>query len=274
VVAGRSKACLLRSDAGRHLPLLPGSLCRERHPRRPPKGKADARLRLDPSLVTGGDAFAFDENDDGDHAVWVANADGSNARQVPPGNDSSYPAWSQDGAKIAYLRGGWINVMNADGSASKRVIRADLEGTAPVWAPAKQITFYLGHDIWVVNPDGSGRRMAVQAEGEEAGFEIAPDGRTIAFSYLAAVANFELALGQVSGGEVRRLTDNDHQDDLQPSWAPDGKSLVFSRYERPANPDPESGPGDIYVINADGSGERNLTDSAADESSPAWSPER
>ena len=30
---------------------------------------------------------------------------------------------------------------------------------------------------------------------------------------------------------------------------------------------------DIYVINADGSGERNLTDSAgADESEPAWAP--
>jgi Tol biopolymer transport system component len=38
------------------------------------------------------------------------------------------------------------------------------------------------------------------------------------------------------------------------------------------NPDAESGPGDIYVINADGTGERNLTDSPTDESDPAWAP--
>lgn len=73
---------------------------------------------------------------------------------------------------------------------------------------------------------------------------------------------------------MRRLTDNDLQD-FQPSWAPDGKSLAFARFaDRPPSSGADSGPGDIYPMNADGSGERNLTNSAADESSPAWSPER
>jgi Tol biopolymer transport system component len=221
-----------------------------------------------------GDAIAFDDNDDGDHTVWVANSDGGDPRQVPPGNDFRDPAWSPDGAKIAYLRGDWIHVMNADGSAPKRVTRAESSArTAPGsgWAPAKQIVFYLGNDIWVVHPDGSGRRMVVKGEGEKAGFEVAPDGRMIAFSYLAGALNFELAVGEFSGTAVQRLTDNDSHDH-QPSWAPDGRSLAFSRYDAAPSAFADDGPGDIYVINADGSGERNLTSSAADESSPAWSP--
>jgi len=49
-------------------------------------------------------------------------------------------------------------------------------------------------------------------------------------------------------GNVQRLTDND-KDDWPPSWSPDGRSLAFPRYKRGGY-----GAGDIYVINADGSG--------------------
>jgi Tol biopolymer transport system component len=240
------------------------------------KAKRTPEYAPTPVWSPRGNAIGFEDIDDGYHTIWVVNADGSDARKVPPGNDFAYPAWSPDGAKIAYLDGDWIKVMNADGSAPTPVIRAFLEGparpfqegTVLQWAPAKQIVFDSG-DIWVVNPDGSGRRMAAQAEGRGS-FRVSPDGRTIAFSYLAGVRNYELSLAQISGREVRRLTNNDVHD-LQPSWAPDGKSLAFARF---VGSEGDLGPGDIYLLNADGSGERNLTNSAANESSPAWSPKR
>jgi TolB protein len=53
--------------------------------------------------------------------------------------------------------------------------------------------------------------------------------------------------------------------DGSPAWSPDGQQIAFYS-ER-------DGRGDIYVMNADGSGEQRLTDTAADEGYPSWSPD-
>jgi Tol biopolymer transport system component len=59
------------------------------------------------------------------------------------------------------------------------------------------------------------------------------------------------------GTEARMLA----RDGAQPSWSPDGAKLAFERQS------------DIYVMTADGSGQRNLTrGSGRRESSPVWSP--
>ena len=78
-------------------------------------------------------------------------------------------------------------------------------------------------------------------------------------------------IGDVVTGVVQRLTTNP-QRKLGPSWSPDGNSLAFSRYSPGGPGDEDDEPNDIYVMNADGSGERNLTNSPADENSPAWAP--
>jgi Tol biopolymer transport system component len=53
--------------------------------------------------------------------------------------------------------------------------------------------------------------------------------------------------------------------DGSPSWSPDSQRIAFYS-ER-------DGKSDIYVMNADGTGERRLTDSTADEGYPSWSPD-
>ena len=54
---------------------------------------------------------------------------------------------------------------------------------------------------------------------------------------------------------------------INPSWAPDGRQLVFESRRH--------GNVELYVINADGTGERRLTHSAPDveNSHPSWSPD-
>ena len=53
--------------------------------------------------------------------------------------------------------------------------------------------------------------------------------------------------------------------DINPSWPPDGRSLVFESLRH--------GPAQLFVIGADGIGERRLTRSDADDTHPAWSPD-
>jgi Tol biopolymer transport system component len=80
-------------------------------------------------------------------------------------------------------------------------------------------------------------------------------------------------------GTSRRLTNNPATDTL-PAVSPNGKEIAFtSNRNDAANPNPE-GDDEIYVMDVndddgDGNGEdlRRLTDDAAPQSSPAWSPD-
>ena len=57
---------------------------------------------------------------------------------------------------------------------------------------------------------------------------------------------------------------DDPAPDYEPAWSPQGTHLVFVS-ERDGNPE-------IYLMAADGSNLRRLTDNTADDSEPAWSP--
>jgi TolB protein len=48
------------------------------------------------------------------------------------------------------------------------------------------------------------------------------------------------------------------------AWSPDGSKIAFDSSR--------SGNYEIYVMNADGTGQTNVTDNPADDSAPDWSP--
>ena len=57
------------------------------------------------------------------------------------------------------------------------------------------------------------------------------------------------------GTDAVRVSDGD-----QPAWSPDGALLAFVL------------DGDIFVINADGTGAHDVTDDALQQSAPSWQP--
>src|SRR5207249_748494 len=92
---------------------------------------------------------------------------------------------------------------------------------------------------------------------------FSPDGRLLAY------------VGQTEGKDVLYLLDVARRETVRrfdlpiegvtsPSWSPDGGQLVFSGNE--------GGLTDLYVVNADGSGLRQLTHDRNGDVQPSWSP--
>jgi Tol biopolymer transport system component len=75
------------------------------------------------------------------YAIFVANADGSGAKQVSFPADSFYdsgPSWSHDGKQIVFTREGSapshaLHVINADGSGEKKITPDSLSANGASW---------------------------------------------------------------------------------------------------------------------------------------------
>ena len=90
--------------------------------------------------------------------------------------------------------------------------------------------------------------------------------RPIAFASNRA-GGYDIWLMRVDGSRPVRLTRSPLAE-LTPAWSPDGSRLAFSASRA------EEAPFDIIVVNADGTGRRNLTRTASvSEAAPRWSPD-
>ena len=123
-----------------------------------------------------------------------------------------------------------------------RRIRIPLNGlTTPSWSPdGKQLVFtgYDGglSDLFVVNADGSDLHRLTNDKYADLEPSWSPDGRTIAFATdRGAVTNFDdlkfgnlrIALFHLDNGTIDVLGHMDQGKNINPAWAPDGRSLAF-----------------------------------------------
>src|ERR1051325_9584443 len=110
----------------------------------------------------------------------------------------SWPAWSPNGRKIAFLSVSTPSynfdefVMNADGSGQRRVTRAPVLDSDPAWSPdSRRLVFVSGRpnftaELYVMNADGSGRHRLTHSGAILAMPAWSPNGRKIAFEVEAA----------------------------------------------------------------------------------------
>jgi TolB protein len=74
------------------------------------------------------------------------------------------------------------------------------------------------------------------------------------------------------GSEARQLTENAEREDTFPAWSSDGRRIAFVGARRQGQV-PARGAEEIYVMNADGSDERRLTENDVQDVSPRWIPD-
>jgi Tol biopolymer transport system component/cytosine/adenosine deaminase-related metal-dependent hydrolase len=96
-------------------------------------------------------------------------------------------------------------------------------------------------------------------QGTNISAQVSPDGRLVAFDLGTAIWTVP-----VTGGAARRLTGDD-VDATQPSWSPDGRTLVCQAYR--------DGNYHLYTLRPDGSGLRQLTHGPYDHREPRFSPD-
>ena len=118
--------------------------------------------------------------------------------------------------------------------------------------------------IYVMGADGSNPQRVSFGGGGYATPAWSPRGDLIAFTRIAG--SFRIGVMSPSGGGERLLTNN--WQDEEPSWAPNGRVLVFFRAHQGG-----AGNADLWSVDLTGVNERRLA-TPLDGSDPAWGPLR
>lgn len=188
---------------------------------------------------------------------------------------NSSPAWSPDGQQIAFMSSQngdpEIYVINSDGTRLHRITLAAGVNTSPAWNPktGRQMVFVSdrGGDgvpvLYQMNTDGTN---VSKIDLPDMGYVIdpawSPNGQLIAFSWRRPSGNYDIYVMDIVSHQLVELTKDEGRNE-RPSWAPDGRHLVFESTR--------TGTRQIWTMLADGSQPRQLTFGGENES-PNWSP--
>jgi len=139
------------------------------------------------------------------------------------------------------------------------------------WSPdGSKIAFWsyraATRDVWVMNADGSNQTNLSNTYDMELGPVWSPDGSKIAYDRAD-----EIYVMNADGSGQINLTNDPAMDGLC-GWSPDGSKIAFVSQRDFDGDIYVSEEHEIYVMNADGSDARRLTNNYAWEGCPAWQP--
>jgi Tol biopolymer transport system component len=200
----------------------------------------EARL---PGWAPDGSKLVFQSNKSGNWDIYTVNVDGGGVTRMTdhPRGDSS-GAFSPDGTKLLFAsdRGGINDLfwMPATGGDPVQITHDRGVGFRSVWAPDGSHVLYRASDPPTEDMSKPGEFYRVRPDGTDAG---------------------------VVAGGVRQESNQ--------AYSPDGRLIAFDAHEDGVSW--ESGrEWDVWVMNADGTGRRNLTaGNKVNDWGPSWSPD-
>jgi TolB protein len=186
------------------------------------------------------------------------------------------PAFSPDGRRIAFAsnRSGNMDVWvaNIDGSAAQRVTTTRAADTAPCWSPTGQeIAFTSSRtgtpQLYIMSSDGLNvRRLTMVGNYNDAcAWNPARQFSEIAYTARLEAGGFDIAVVDLATQQVRQITRGRATGSCEyPSWAPNGRHLVFSCEQR--------GIWAITVADREGRSLKRLATGPGNNVQPDWGP--
>jgi TolB protein len=232
------------------------------------------------STPKGPPELLFVSTMDGDYAIFGADADGGHVRRVSKDDpDPSTPqglfhqlepAWSPDGARIAFVsrRDGHAHVfvVSTDGTSWRRLTSSSKDDAHPAWSPdGRHIVFSREGALFGISVSGGTARRVGRGVGSALNPAWSPDGTRIAYDYRTPGSEVrEVYVMNADGTGTHRLTKLGAVSAF-PAWSPDGSRIAFQSNLRLEHPE-------IYTTSARGGGVRKETGGSTDAIQPAWSP--
>ena len=250
---------------------------------------APSLLNVTNGRLAGVSAFAW--SPDGSQLVvsadrggnlYVVSADGNTLRPLTRNTGfaiAQSPTWSPDGTRIAYVGNAEQNydvfVVNADGTGTTRLTNTRGIYRDLAWSPdGGRIAYASGPDffnthIFVMRADGTAPAQVSAGGGSHTAPAWSPDGRRLAYQNDDEFGPPEVFAVNADGTAQTRLTNN-FASDRHPTWSPDGAEIAFVSNRDTVGSGGQSSA--VYVVAADGSNPRRLTDLSLPAHSPAWRP--
>jgi WD40-like Beta Propeller Repeat len=198
--------------------------------------------------------------------IWMADADGSNARELFPDSVDRLSIVDVSGSGDALIFSGPTQI---DGQPVSATHVAELGPASDVLA-----TRVISHEVL---DDGCVGLCAFDSE-----FAFSPDGTRLAYvrasrqgeeDYATVIAIQDVATGQVVELDATRASGPDGSNEA-PVWSPDGRQLLFTRESIGRGTADQRLPSTAtFLVDADGSNLRQLTDTALFGRDGAWSPD-
>jgi tricorn protease len=207
--------------------------------------------------------------------LWVSL---SGARAQEPIRFARTPDISPDGKLVAFSYLGDIWTVETIGGVARPVTMHEAHDIGPIFSPnGRQIAFtsnrHGSYDVFVVSSRGGRPRRVTFDSALDRVTGWSPDGKSLLFESSRTVefpSSLELYSVSADGGPVRRLSVNEGKDG---SFSPSGDRLAYVRgpgtafrrgYRGTSNDD-------IWICDADGTNNRQLTTFNGQDASPMWS---
>ncbi len=233
---------------------------------------ANRELNLCPDWSPDGKEIAFTSYRDGEQALFSLNTTNGKVRRVIAREGLNLGAsWHPGGEELllALSHGGNPEIyrITPQGKIIKRLTVSKAIEISPSWAPGGRDLVFTSDrtgtpQLYIIDSDGAGRRR-LTFEGRYNDSAVwSPSGDQIV--YATRSGNYTQIVVMKSTGEDRRvLTGRRWGNSEDPSWAPDGRHIVFAS--------DRSGVFKLYVYDVVEDTFRQLTFGNDPDITPAWS---